>query len=107
MFKPFRRIQVKIYSCGIDDSVFLAAQLVSCNELHFLLTLFDQAHSVTKLWLVTGRVSTICCIVLESYGTDSSFLLNLGVPPMDVTSTILSCPAVIFLEVTQLRQPLK
>lgn len=43
VLKLFSRIQVKIYGCSIGDSIFLAAQLVPCKELHSLLTLFDQA----------------------------------------------------------------
>jgi len=52
MLKSFSRIQVKIYGCSVGDTIFPAAQLVSCNELHSPLTLFDQAYSVTQLWLV-------------------------------------------------------
>lgn len=49
MLKPFSRIQVKIYGCSIGDSIFLAALLVPCNELHSPLVLFGQAYSVTQL----------------------------------------------------------
>lgn len=103
MLKPVSRIQVKIYGCSIGDSIFLPAQLVSCKKLHSPLMLFDQENSVTQLRWVTGRVSTIYPIALESNGAGSSFVLNLDVPPMDVMSTLLSCPTVISLEVTQLQ----
>lgn len=103
MLKPASRIQVKIYGCSIGDSIFLAAQLVSCKKLHSPLMLFDQENSVTQLRWVTGRVSTIYPIALESNAADSSFLLNLDVPPMDVMTALLSCPTVISLEVTQLQ----
>lgn len=90
MLKPFGKIQVKIYGSSIGNSIFLAAQLVLCDELQTPLTQFDQAYSSTQLWLLTDRVSSACPTESESNGADSSFLLNLDVPPMNVISTLLS-----------------
>lgn len=107
MLKPFGRIQVKIYGSSIGDSIFLAAQLVPCDGLQSSLTQFDQAYSGTQLWLVADRVSTAWITEFESNGAESSFLLNLDVPPMDVIITLLSYPSLVSLKIKQHQQPLK
>lgn len=89
MLKPFGRIQVKIYGSSVGDSLFLVAQLVPCDELQSPLTQFDHAYSGTQIWLATDRVSTACPTEFKSNGADSSFLLNVDVPPMDVISALV------------------
>lgn len=106
VLKPFGRIQVKIYGSSVGDSLFLVAQLVPCDELQSPLTQFDHAYSGTQIWLATDRVSTACPTEFKSNGADSSFLLNVDVPPMDVISTLLSYPAAVSLKITQHQQPL-